>query len=90
MSVRENRCRPSGTRVSYPLSPGTSVPGFHMPPLRSWISGRFRTIAVKDFFAALDALRHPTPHSLVSCLRSNIVYGRMVTLVTLGTGTEEL
>jgi len=37
MRVHENLCRPYGTRVPYPLLPGTSVPGFHMPPLRGWI-----------------------------------------------------
>src|SRR6202166_1924722 len=35
-SMRENVCRPYGTRVHSPDSPGTSVPGFHMPPLRGW------------------------------------------------------
>jgi len=35
-SVRENWCRPYGTRSLFPLAPGTSVPGFHMPPLRGW------------------------------------------------------
>ena len=38
-SVRENWCRPYGTRTFVPLSPGTSVPGFHMPPLRGWSFG---------------------------------------------------
>ena len=33
-SVGENPHRPSGTRATFPLGPGTSVPGFHMPPLR--------------------------------------------------------
>jgi REP element-mobilizing transposase RayT len=28
--------RPCGTRISEGSVPGTSVPGFHMPPLRGW------------------------------------------------------
>src|SRR3984893_550407 len=35
-SMRENVCRLFGTRLHSPDSPGTSVPGFHMPPLRGW------------------------------------------------------
>jgi predicted amidohydrolase YtcJ len=35
-SMRENVCRPCGTRLHFPDSPGTSVPGFPMPPLRGW------------------------------------------------------
>jgi hypothetical protein len=31
--LRGNSCRPSGTRYCFPFLPGTSVPGFHMPPL---------------------------------------------------------
>jgi hypothetical protein len=33
-SVHENVCRPSGDSGVFPISPGTSVPGFHIPPLR--------------------------------------------------------
>ena len=34
--VRENLCRPSRTRSIFPLTPGTYVPGYPMPPLRGW------------------------------------------------------
>ncbi len=45
MRIRENPCRPVRlaqgrlyrTRLFFPISLGTSVPGFLMPPLRGWI-----------------------------------------------------
>ena len=36
VSIFENRCRPYGTCWFVVLCPGTSVPGYHMPPLRGW------------------------------------------------------
>ena len=72
--MRENQCRPCGTRLLFQLLPGTSVPGFHMPPLRGWISVGFyhrssRNLVLthrpkahtkkKGFIATLKALRHP-------------------------------
>jgi hypothetical protein len=33
---RGNGCWPCGTRAVFLLSPGTAVPGYHVPPLRGW------------------------------------------------------
>jgi predicted amidohydrolase YtcJ len=38
-SALENMCRPCGTRVPIAAFPGTSVPGFHVLPLRGWSLG---------------------------------------------------
>jgi DNA methylase len=37
--MREKSCRPYGTCSIVPLLPGTSVPGFPIPPLRGWERG---------------------------------------------------
>jgi hypothetical protein len=66
--MRENGCLPYGTRVRVPILPGTSVPGYHMPPLRGWILAVFIphfsgnpvfTQTPKLGVAALEALRRP-------------------------------
>jgi len=35
--MNENKCRPSGTRSFFTISPGTTAPGFPVPPLRSFL-----------------------------------------------------
>ena len=74
---------PPGLRRIFHFPPGTSVPGYHMPPLRGWsladfvppLSQRFsshaHTKVLEDkqaVIAGLQALRHPKPSSSANCL----------------------
>jgi hypothetical protein len=48
-SARDTFCagkvsRPSGTQLCLPTLPGTSVPGFHIPPLRGWSCGGYSAL----------------------------------------------
>ena len=50
---------PAGLAPLSGISPGTSVPGFHMPPLRGWSFGDSRATALPEmlFLADTDNLR---------------------------------
>ena len=46
--AQEQGCRPYGTRSFRCTPPGTSVPGFHMPPLRGWSETIVEMLRVQD------------------------------------------
>src|ERR1700747_1305599 len=52
-NARENSCRPYWTCSFIPFLPGTTEPGFHMPPLRGW-----DLVIVVQCFAQDSVLMH--------------------------------